>query len=170
MSDNEDEIQAAENKEIKVFTTTKTLSIEKFRIPENRLDIGRAWKEWLEDFEEEISYLEIDKIKDKVSALKIYGGPVIKKLARNLPEPAAEENDNDYEKLKRKLDNHFLPRKNKHHARYTFSKERMQSNETVVNYAARMREKARDCEFGDQFDDPILEHVIQTVSNENLIK
>lgn len=102
--------------------------------------------------------------------MKIYGGPAIKKLARNLPEPAAEENDNDYEKLKRKLNNHFLPRKNKHHARYTFSKEQMQSNETVVNYAARMREKARDCEFGDQFDDRILEHLIQTVSNENLIK
>ena len=167
---NDEEPEAAENKEIKVFTTTKTLSIEKFKIPENRLEIGRAWEEWLEDFEEEISYLEIDKIKDKVSALKIYGGQEIKKLARNLPEPTAEENDDDYKKLKRKLNNHFLPRKNKHHARYTFSKERMHSNETVVNYAARMREKAKDCEFGDQLDDRILEHLIQTVQNEDLIK
>ena len=37
--------------------------------------------EWIEDFEEETSYFEKTEIKDKVSALKTYGGSEIKKLA-----------------------------------------------------------------------------------------
>ena len=107
---------------IRVFSTGKSLKIEPFKIPENPLEIGRAWEEWIEDFEEETSYFEITKVRDQVSALKIYGGQEIKKLAHNLPDTAPVEADDDYKKLKRKLNNYFLPKKNKHHARYTFSK------------------------------------------------
>ena len=59
---------------IRVFSVGKSLKIEPFKIPENPLEIGRAWKEWIEDFEDEASYFEITEIKDRVSALKIYGG------------------------------------------------------------------------------------------------
>ena len=124
--------------------------LEPFKIPDNHLKVGREWEEWIEDFEDEITYFEI---RDKISALKIYGGQELKKLARNLPDPPPIEVDNEYEKLKRKLNNHFLPKKNKHYASYMFSKQRMESYESIVAYAARMREKARDCEFGDQADD-----------------
>ena len=75
--------------------------------------VGRAWREWIEDFEDETSYFEITEIRDRVSALKIYGGKEIKKLARNLPDTAPVVGDDDYKKLKRKLDNHFLPKKNR---------------------------------------------------------
>ena len=170
MAHNEGAAAANPAGNIHVFTTSKTLRIEKFNIPEDRLQIGHAWEEWLEDFEEEISYLGISEIKDKVSALKIYGGTEIKKLSRNLLETPPQDGDNDYTKLKRKLNNHFLPKRNKHHARYTFSKERIQSNESIISYAARMREKAKECEFSEQLDDRILEHLIQTIPNEDLIK
>jgi hypothetical protein len=159
------EDEEAEVREIKVLTTSKTLRIEKFRTPENRLEIGRAWEEWIEDFEEEAAFFEVNEIRDKVCALKIYGGQEIKKLARNLPDPDAVEGDDDYKKLKRKLDNHFLPKKNKHHARYSFSIERMRPSESIINYAARMREKAKNCEFGEQLNDRILEHLIQTIKH-----
>ena len=155
---------------IRVFSIGKTLKIEPFKIPENHLEIGRAWEEWLEDFEEETAYFEITDVKDKVSALKIYGGLEVKKLARNLPDATPVVGDDDYKKLKRKLNNHFLPKKNKQHARYTFSKQRPEAGESVVNYAARLREKAKDCEFGEQIDDRILEQLIQTIRNNDLIK
>ena len=41
-------------------------------------------------------------------AVKIYGAKEIKKLARNLPETAPVVGDDDYKKLKRKLNNNFL--------------------------------------------------------------
>ena len=97
------------------------------------------------------------EILDKVSAL-------------NQPHTPPVEADDEYKKLKRKLNNHFLPKKIKHYARYTFSKQRMESYESIVAYAARMRKKARDCEFGDQGDDRILEHLIQTIKDNDLIK
>ena len=97
--------------EIRVLSVGKSLKIEPFKIPEQPLEVGRAWREWIEDFEEEISYFEITEIRDRVSALKIYGGKEIKKLAPNLPDTAPLVGDDDYKKLKRKLDHHFLPKK-----------------------------------------------------------
>ena len=155
---------------IRVFSVGKSLKIEPFKIPENPLEIGRAWKEWIEDFEDEASYFEITEIKDRVSALKIYSGKEIKKLARNLPETTPVVGDNDYKKLKRKLDNYFLPKKNKHHGRFTFSKQRPVEGESVVTYAAGLREKSKDCEFSEQTDDRILEHLIQTIKDSELVK
>ena len=110
--------------EIRVCSAGKSLKIEPFKIPENPLEIGRAWKGWIEDFEEERSYFEITEVKDQVSALKIYGSQEIKNLARNLPDATPVVGDDNYKKLKRKLNNHFLPKKSKHHARYTFCKQR----------------------------------------------
>ena len=37
-------------------------------------------------------------------------------------------------------------------------------------YATRLREKAHECEFGDTNDERILEHLIQTIENEQLIQ
>ena len=54
-----------------------------------------------------------------MSALEIYGGKEINKLVRNLPETAPVVVDDDYKKLKRKLNNHFFPKKNKHPASFT---------------------------------------------------
>ena len=40
--------------------------------------------------------------------------------------------EDDCKKLKRKLDNYFLPKKNKDHGRFTFSKQRNIEGESVV--------------------------------------
>ena len=105
-----------------------------------------------------------------MNALKIYGGKEIKELARNLPETAPVVGDDDYKKLKRKLDNYFLPKKLKHHARFTFNKQKQIAGESVVTYAARLREKSKNCEFGEETDDRILEHLIQTIMDSKLVK
>ena len=78
--------------------------------------------------------------------------------------------DDDYKKLKRKLNNHFLPKKNKHHTRYTFNKQKQIAGESVVTYAARLREKSKDCESGEQTDDRILEHLVQTSRTASSLK
>ena len=156
--------------EIRVLSVKKSLKIEPFNIPEQPLEVGRAWREWIEDFEDEISYFEITEIKDRVSALKIYNVKEIKKLARKLPDTAPVVGDDDYKKLKRKLDHHFLPKKNKQHARYTFNKQKQIEGESVVTYAARLREKSQDCEFDEQTEDRILEHLIQAIKDSELVK
>ena len=39
-----------------------------------------------------------------------------------------------------------------------------------MTYTTRLQEKAKDCEFGTQLDDRLLEHLIQTITDEYLIK
>ena len=36
--------------EIRVLSVGKSLKIEPFKIPENPLEVGRTWREWIEDF------------------------------------------------------------------------------------------------------------------------
>ena len=43
-------------------------------------------------------------------------------------------------------------------------------DETTKAYAARLREKGNECEFGTSCDDRILEHLIQTIQNRVLIQ
>ena len=71
-----------------------------------------------------LKHFEITEIRDRLSVLKILCGKEMRKLARNLPDTAQVDGDDDYKKLKRKLESHFFPKKNKHHARLTLSKQK----------------------------------------------
>ena len=51
--------------EIRVLSVGKSLKIELFKIPEQPLEVGRAWREWIEDFEDEISYFEITETRPR---------------------------------------------------------------------------------------------------------
>ena len=46
-----------------------------------------------------------------------------------------------YDKMKCKLDDNFLAKKNKHHATYLLLKLRPNEGEATTTYAARLREK-----------------------------
>ena len=61
--------------------------------------------------------------------------------------PNPTDGANYYEKLRKKPIDYFKPKKNKHHARYVFLKIRPAHDKTTNAYAARLREKANDCEF-----------------------
>ena len=50
-----------------------------------------------------------------------------------------------------------------------FLKMRPQPGESTVSYAARLREKAKNCDFHDN-DERILEHIIQTTENQELVR
>ena len=56
-----------------------------------------------------------------------------------------------------------------HYSGYLFFKMRLYSGETTVSYAARLREQAMNCEFHD-CDERILEHIIQTTDNAELVR
>ena len=105
-----------------------------------------------------------------MSALKIYGRLDVMERARNLPDAAPVVGDDDYKKVKRKLNNHSLPTKKKHHARFTFSKQLPEAGEIIVSYTAWLSEKAKDCEFDNQINNGTLEHLIQMIRDNDLIR
>ena len=99
----------------------------------------------------------------------IYGEPEIARLEKSLPDPEDPRKELDeYQKLRIKLNEYFLPKKNKHYARFIFLKTRPEVGEATMAYATRLRENAHECEFGDTNDERILEHLIQTMENEQL--
>ena len=153
--------------EVHVVTETRNLKAQPFIVPEDANMIGREWEEWIEGIEREFRYFKITEAMDKKDALIIYGGKEIARLEKSLPDPT---DGNDYEKLKTKLNNHFIPKQNKHHARYQFLRMRPTTGESITAYTARLREKAKKCEFGEVHDERILEHIIQTIDNKSIIQ
>lgn len=63
--------QAAEQNNMWVIASSKAPR-RAFKVPGDRLKVGRAWEEWTEDFEDEIKYFEIPELSDKVGAPRIY--------------------------------------------------------------------------------------------------
>ena len=161
----------AQNIQSTAIYTYRNLNIMPFRLPENQLDIGKDWEEWLEEIEREFRYFKITSPLDKKDAIIIFGGREIARLAKHLPDPADPHDVLDeYKILRKKLNDYFTPKKNMHYARYLFLKMRPGKEESTVAYATRLREKARDCNFGTTCEERILEHIIQTISNKTLIQ
>lgn len=46
------------------------------------------------------------------------------------------------------------------HAKYQFLQIRRTQDEPIISYNARLREKAKKCEFENELDERILEHII----------
>ena len=62
---------------------------------------------------------------DRKDALIIYGGSEIARLEKSLPDPEDPRKELDeYQKLRKKLNEYILPKKNKHYARYIPSTKR----------------------------------------------
>lgn len=164
-----------------VYIINKTLRTEPFVPSEDEIRNGKLWEEWLQSIEREFRYFQITAPQDQKDAMMIYGGKEISRLETSLPDPTAVpdyaddgETLNIYTRLKWKLTKYYKKRKNTHHATYLFNKLRPTSTsgkpESIVAYAARVREQAADCEFGDTRDRRVLDHLIHTVTRKDLVK
>ena len=156
------------NERVRVNLVTRDLRIEPFKPTNDRLLTGRAWQEWVENLERQFRFFKIGDISDRKDALLIFGGQEITCLNKWLPDPSGKLDD--YEKVKKKLNDYYVPKINKHYARYTFMKMRPRPKERIITYWTLLREQAFDCEFNESCDDRILEHLIQTVRNSKLIQ
>ena len=156
---------------VTVISEGRNLRTLPFRPTEDQLSTGKLWEDWLESIEREFRFFRVANPLDRKDALIIYRGSEIARLEKTLPDPEDHRKELDeYQKLRIKLNEYFLPKKNKHYARFIFLKTRPEAGEATVAYATRLREKAHECEFGDTNDERILEHLIQTIENEQLIQ
>ena len=154
------------NGRVRLNLVTKDLRIQPFKPTNDRLLTGRAWQEWVENLERQFHFFKIGDISDRKDALLIFGGQEITRLNKWLPDPSGKLDN--YEKVKKKLNDFYVPKINKHYARYMFLKMRPRPRERTIAYWTRLREHAYDCEFNESCDDRILEHLIQTTRNTKL--
>ena len=144
----------------------RNLTIKPFTVDEDHIATGEEWDEWLDELEREMRFFRISDAEDMKDAMLIYGGVEIRRLEKSLQDP---KDGSVYAKLKSKLNNYFSPQKNVHYARYLFLKTKQLAGESTVSYAARLREKALKCYLHD-CDERILEHIIQTTTNSELVR
>ena len=106
-----------------------------FKEPKEYLDIKKAWEAWLEEAERQFRFCKINIPADKKDALLIYGGKQLVRLENCLPD--ALENLDEYDKLKKTLNDYYFPRRNKHYERFLFLNMRPKPGESILSYAAR---------------------------------
>ena len=119
---------------MKFIQTGIQLHIEAFTVPEKKLNIGTDWEEWLEIFEDVLQLQKAEHVGDKLICLRRYGGKEIRRLVKHLPTPKEIENGTEFKKAVRKVNTHFIPKKNKQHAWYQFNQEKVQVGETITSY------------------------------------
>ena len=117
-----------DNKEI-IIMAGRDLRIMPFRAPKNRLSCGIAWKKWLDNTERQFRFFRIEHPSDKKDALMIYGGKQLAYLEKYLPE--ANTKLDEYERLKKKLNGYFVPKRSKFYERYLFNKTRQYNGESI---------------------------------------
>jgi len=104
----------------------------------------------------------------KKDSLIIYCGRDIADLEDSLPDVASTDPPADeYTKFIRKLDKHFLPKKNKDYARFQLGNLQQEEDESLAKYFARVREIAKKCKYHDE-NDAIRDHLIKTMRNRRI--
>ena len=69
-----------------------------------------------------------------------------------------------------KLNNHFVPRKNKHLARFRLRQNQQISHQTIMQFYLERRELVRDCQYGNMEDELLLNHLIFKVKDDRLME
>ena len=98
--------------------------------PTDPLSVDKAWEQWLKRIERYLRYFRINNPVDRTDALLIFGGREIAYPEKCLPDPVDKLDEN--QKIRKKLTEYYLPRRNKHFARFLFLKMRPTPEEITI--------------------------------------
>ena len=153
---------------IRIVSQSRDLNVLSFREAEQKHSRGKHWTEWLEDIERQFRHFKIHDPFDQRDGLIIYEGREIARFEKVLPDPCSKLNE--YEKLKIKLNTHFLPQRNKYYAQYLFLIMTPRAGQKTISFSTRFRETPLQCEFGDNIEESILKHLSLTSQNDHLVQ
>ena len=146
----------------------RNLTIKPFVKQTDHNETAVRWGKYKKDMERQFRFFGITDPELKKDGLLIYGGEDLIDIEDSLPDPPTQENDDAYKILIRKIDNHFMPKKNKDFARFQMSELKQQNHERLADYYAKLREISRKCEYGDHENDAIRDHLIRTMLNHRI--
>ena len=96
-----------------ITVTNRQLSITPFTVDRDPTNTANRWDKWKKDIERQFRCFGIHDPELKKDGLIIYGGCDINDLEDSLPDVESTDPPADqYTKFIRKLDKHFLPKKN----------------------------------------------------------
>lgn len=136
--------------------------IPKFAMTGDPNELCEKWKKWKRSFE---LYIRAKAVKDedqKTALLLHCGGMDLQELYYTLC-----DDDKSYTDSLQLLDTHFTPKKNVPYERHLFRKMSQKQDETVDQFAYRLRRKAAFCDF-EKTDDMIRDQLIEACHNQSI--
>ena len=147
-----------------LFITRKQLNLESFQLTEDMMASGRNWERWLKDFEIQAQYYGIRDPGEKKQALLVFGRREVTICEDSRPD--LDNNRDVYERMVEKLNNHFVPRKNKHHARFRLRQNQQKSHQTIMQFYLECRGLVRDGLYGNMEDELLLDQLIFEIKDD----
>ena len=120
--------------------------------------LSQRWKTWIKRFETYIVATNITDDKQKRAMLLYQAGPDMQDIFETL-----EDTGEDYITAKTKLAEYFSPKKNVDYEIFQFRQAVQTSDETVEQFATRLRRLAANCEFADvkkEVKSAIIQHCL----------
>ena len=94
------------------------MNIAPFQLTRDSNETAVRWAKWKKNIDRQFRLFGIEDPQLKKDGLIINGEQEIAHLDDSIPDPILEGEQNEYTRLIAKLDQHFLPKKNKDYARF----------------------------------------------------
>lgn len=132
-------------------------------IPEN-------WTKWKQRLELYISAIGLDKVNEdrKISILLTCLGENGIDIFNSFVWKDDEEDKNKFTDVLKKFDEHFKPKRNVTFMRHKFFTRSQEPGETIDQFVTDLRNKSKDCDFGDLVEGLITDRIVCGIANSHL--
>ncbi|MCG8048362.1 MAG: DDE-type integrase/transposase/recombinase [Candidatus Thiodiazotropha taylori] len=127
--------------------------------------MGQRWTAWLKSFHYFATGSGVTEKTQKRALLLHMVGPNVQEIFETLPDRGG---NGDFDKAVDALNLHFKPKANVPYERHVFRQSSQKEDETVEQFATRLRKLALTCEFGDTKDDAIRDQIIDKCKSNDL--
>ena len=140
-------------------------SLKEFDTKENPNGISQRWKKWKRAFNLYLLGRGVTVDSQKQALLLHVAGLEVQDIYYTL---VGDEAVDGYEATIKVLDDYFIPKSNVSFERHLFRQIVQKSDETVDQFACRLKQQAVNCGFGDQEDDYIRDQLIDKCYSNHL--
>ncbi|XP_062511800.1 uncharacterized protein K02A2.6-like [Corticium candelabrum] len=124
--------------------------------------VAERWRKWKRSFQYYIEGQGITDHSRQRSLLLHYAGTAVQDIHESLTEAAVTDDNTAFSRTVDALDTYFQCAPNTPYERHTFRQMRQNDDESVDQFASRLRMQAKHCNFQDEDDqlrDQLIEHI-----------
>ena len=135
--------------------------------------LGPRWRRWLSAFQLFadgkgliVNESATSETKQRRRALMLHlAGPDVQQIFETLPSTGSAD---DFQKAVDALNTYFVPKTNVAYARHMFRRCVQNPDESVQQFATRLRQLASDCDYGTEKDNQIRDEIIYKVRSDSI--
>ncbi|XP_053385838.1 uncharacterized protein LOC123539936 [Mercenaria mercenaria] len=139
-------------------------SVEHFNMTGDPSSLPSKWERWLKSFQYFVVGSGVTDKSQKRALLLHLVGPGVQGIFETLDNTG---NDNNFDAAADALNNYFKPKLNVSYERHKFNSEKQKQNETIQDFATRLKQLSISCDFNDT-NDRIRDQIIEKCTSTTL--